>query len=118
MKAVTVQKTMQMGLGEAMKRLIMLHSKVTRAIATPQEKDEREMILEALNEIKLDLGFDCNLDGVPDTVAIFAQSAETACCRLLPTDTSRRAAPAPKKKRAPAKKTTRRKPAASRRKKT
>ncbi len=107
---------MQMGLGEAMKRLIMLHTKVSRAIATPQEREERTMILNALNEIKLDLGFDCNMDGIPDTVAIFAQSAETACCRLVPADTSRRAAP--KKKAAPRKKpTTRRKPAASARRK-
>jgi len=99
-----------------MKRLIMLHTKTTGGFATEKERDEREMILNALNEIKLDLGFDCNMDGVPDTVAIFAQSAETACCRLVPADTSRRAAP--KKKAAPRKKpTTRRKPAAPRRKK-
>ena len=106
---------MQMGLGEAMKRLISLHSKVSNRLATPEEREEREMILNALNEIKLDLGFDCNMDGVPDTVAIFAQSAETACCRLVPADTSRRAAP---KKAVPRKKaTTRRKPAASTRRK-
>jgi len=116
MPNVKPNTTMQMGLGEAMKRLIMLHTKTTGGFATEKERDEREMILNALNEIKLDLGFDCNMDGVPDTVAIFAQSAETACCRLVPADTSRRAAP--KKKAAPRKKpTTRRKPAAPRRKK-
>ncbi len=107
---------MQMGLGEAIKRLMLLERKVSRAIATDGEREERLMILNALNEIKLDLGFDCNMDGVPDTVAIFAQSAETACCRLVPADTSRRSPP--KKKAAPRKKpTTRRKPAATRRKK-
>lgn len=98
-----------------MKRLISLHTKVSRAIATGEEKQEREMILNALNEIKLDLGFDCNMDGVPDTVAIFAQSAETACCRLIPADTSRRT---PAKKPTTRKKAaTRRKPAASTRRK-
>ncbi len=115
MSTVTANTTMQMGLGEAMKRLIMLHTKTTGGFATPDERQEREMILDALNEIKLDLGFDCNMDGVPDTVAIFAQSAETACCRLIPADTSRRA-PA---KKAPARKkpAARRKPATTRRKK-
>ena len=111
---------MQMGLGEAMKRLIMLHTKTSRAIATVEEREERDLILDALNEIKLDLGFDCNMDGVPDTVAIFAQSAETACCRLVPADTSRRAKPAAKPKakaKAPAKRTAKRR-APTRRKKT
>lgn len=115
MPNVKPNTTMQMGLGEAMKRLIMLHTKVTGRFATPDERDERDLILTALNEIKLDLGFDCNMDGVPDTVAIFAQSAETACCRLVPADTSRRA---PAKKMAPKKKpATRRKTTATRRKK-
>ena len=106
---------MQMGLGEAIKRLTLLERKVSRAIATDGEREERTLILDALNEIKLDLGFDCNMDGVPDTVAIFAQSAETACCRLIPADTSRRA-PA---KKAPARKkpAARRKPTTTRRKK-
>ncbi len=98
-----------------MKRLIALHTKVSNRVASPEERQEREMILDALNEIKLDLGFDCNMDGVPDTVAIFAQSAETACCRLIPADTSRRT---PSKKTTTRKKpATRRKPAAARRKK-
>jgi|TARA_R110002060_G_scaffold12993_1_gene18467 hypothetical protein len=115
MPNVKPNTTMQMGLGEAMKRLIMLHTKVTGRFATPEERDERDLILNALNEIKLDLGFDCNMDGVPDTVAIFAQSAETACCRLVPADTSRRT---PAKKAAPKKKpATRRKTTATRRKK-
>ncbi len=98
-----------------MKRLIALHTKVSNRLASTEERQEREMILDALNEIKLDLGFDCNMDGIPDTVAIFAQSAETACCRLIPADTSRRA-PA---KKAPARKkpAARRKPATTRRKK-
>ena len=61
-----------------MKRLIMLHTKVTGRFATPEEKEEREMILNALNEIKLDLGFDCNMDGVPDTVSFSQLSAATA----------------------------------------
>ena len=87
---VQIEKTMQMGLGEAMERLLRLHSVVSQAVASPEQVAEHAMILSALNETKLDLGFDCNLDGVPDTVAIFAESAKTGCCRILPADTSRR----------------------------
>ena len=93
MAVAAFQKTLQMGLGEAIQRLNMLHAKITRGVATPDDRKEHELILEALNETKLDLGFDCNLDGVPDTVAIFAQSAKTSCCRILPTTGSRRSAP-------------------------
>jgi hypothetical protein len=86
----TIEKTMQMGLGEALERLLRLHNVVSQAVGSPAQVDEYNMILEALNETKLDLGFDCDLDGVPDTVAIFAESAKTGCCRILPADTSRR----------------------------
>jgi hypothetical protein len=115
MPSVKPNTTMQMGLGEAMGRLISLHTKVTNRLATPEERAERLLILDALNEIKLDLGFDCNMDGVPDTVQIFAQSAETACCRLVPADTSRRAKP---KAKAPTKKKAAKRRPATRRKKT
>jgi hypothetical protein len=111
MSTVTANTMMQMGLGEAMKRLIMLHTKVAGGFATPEERAERLLILDALNEIKLDLGFDCNADGIPDTIQIFAQSAETACCRLIPADSSRRETP--KKKPAPRRKA----PTSTRRKK-
>jgi hypothetical protein len=47
------------------------------------------MIVAALNTHQLDLGFDCDADGVPDTVDIFKQAAETSCCRIVPTDSSR-----------------------------
>ena len=49
--------------------------------------EETKLIEEALNQqYSLDLGFDCNMDDVPDNVAIFAQSAETSCCRILALD--------------------------------
>jgi hypothetical protein len=45
--------------------------------------------LEALNQqYQLNLGFDCDMDGVPDTVEIFMQSAQTSCCRILPVEVS------------------------------
>jgi hypothetical protein len=92
-KSASVTKTMQMGLGEAIQRLFRLESKLKNGHTTvpDQDRDERRMILDALNTHKLDLGFDCNSDGVPDTIEIFARSAETACCKIVSSDTSRSA---------------------------
>lgn len=86
-----VNKTLQMGLGEAIQRLMRVelmrqngYSKVPDQLVA-----ERDMIVAALNTHRLDLGFDCNSDGVPDTVEIFKQAAETSCCRIVSTDSSR-----------------------------
>lgn len=86
------EKSLQMGLGEAIQRLIQVEAIRQRGLAAvPAEaKAERDLIVQALNTHLLDLGFDCNLDGVPDTVQIFAQSAQTSCCRLKPNTSSRR----------------------------
>lgn len=90
-----VQKSMQMGLGEAIQRLMRVEVLLQQGLTRVPEsaKAERQLILDALNTLKLDLGFDCNVDGIPDTVDIFKQSAETSCCRILPADTSRTASP-------------------------
>ena len=87
---MSIKTTMQMGLGEAIKRLNHLHSKRGRGIATKDEKTEHDLILDALNQTKLDLGFDCNDDGIPDTIEIFARSAKTSCCRIIDTTSERR----------------------------
>ncbi len=87
------EKRLEMGLGEAIERLNQLHSKKTRGIASSVEKDEHILIMDALNQTKLDLGFDCNGDGIPDTIEIFARTAKTSCCRI--TSTSSRSAQAP-----------------------
>ena len=86
-----IQKTLRMGLGEAIQRLMRVelmrqngYSKVPEQLAA-----ERDMIVSALNTHQLDLGFDCNDDGAPDDVSIFARSAETSCCRIVPNDSSR-----------------------------
>lgn len=83
-------KTLEMGLGEAIERLNILHSKKGRGIASSQERAEHALILQALNQTKLDMGFDCNLDGIPDSIQIFAESANTSCCRILSTKNPRR----------------------------
>jgi hypothetical protein len=86
------EKSLQMGLGEAIQRLIQVEAIRQRGLAAvPAEaKAERDLIVQALNTHLLDLGFDCNLEGVPDSVQIFAQSAQTSCCRLKPNTSSRR----------------------------
>jgi hypothetical protein len=47
------------------------------------------MIMDALNNFQIDIGFDCDGDGIPDTVDIFKASANTSCCRLIDTESSR-----------------------------
>ena len=88
----TIQKTLQMGLGEAIQRLLRVELFIQKGIGMSDAlRAERDMILTALNTHKLDLGFDCNMDNVPDDVSIFAKSATTSCCRILPLDSSRSA---------------------------
>jgi hypothetical protein len=90
-EAARVQKAMKMGLGESVQRLIRVEYLLQTGLApSDQMIAERQMILEALNTHQLSLGFDCDNDGVPDTVEIFKQAAETSCCRIMPADTSRK----------------------------
>jgi hypothetical protein len=99
------QKRMQVGLGEAILRVNLLHAKIIRGVANEDESKEHDLLMEALNEIKIDLGFDCNEDGVPDSIEIFAATAQTSCCRLVPFDTSRKKKPpSPRKSRKPVEK--------------
>ena len=76
-------KQMQVGLGEAIRRVNTLYTKKSNRIATPEEKEELSLLMEALNNIKIDLGFDCDGDGVPDSIEIFTATATTSCCRLV-----------------------------------
>jgi hypothetical protein len=93
MNFVRVQKNLQMGLGEAIQRLMRVEVLLQQGLTRVPEssKNERQLILDALNTLKLDLGFDCNNDNLPDSVDIFTKSAETSCCRIMPADTSRSA---------------------------
>ena len=86
------RKQMQVGLGEAIQRLLKLEFRLVNGHNSDPDMEERKMLLEALNLQHIDLGFDCDGDGIPDTVEIFAKSAETSCCRITtaPRDTSRR----------------------------
>ncbi len=90
--ASSIAKSLSVGLGEAIQRLVSIEIMRSRGLVTvPKEAlAERDMIVEALNTQQLDLGFDCDMDGVPDSVAIFAKSAQTSCCRLNNPNSSRR----------------------------
>lgn len=81
-----VAKQMQVGLGEAIKRVNMLHSRSARNIASIEERAELDLLMDALNNIKIDLGFDCDGDGIPDSIEIFTATASTSCCRLIDLD--------------------------------
>lgn len=85
------EKILRIGLGEAVSRLMKLELiRANRLHPFPDEAiKEREMLYMALNEIKIDLGFDCDDDGVPDDLEIFEKSAKSSCCRIIQTkDTS------------------------------
>ena len=89
-----MNKQMQVGLGEAIKRVNHLSSKKSRGIMSKDETEEHSLLMQALDNIKIDLGFDCDGDGIPDTIEVFAKTAKTSCCRLVDLD-----APKPKRKR-------------------
>ncbi len=81
----TQQRNIHLGLGEAIRRLIRVEMMYARGLTADKTLlEESHLITDALNQqYQLDLGFDCNGDGIPDTVEIFTKSAETACCRLV-----------------------------------
>ncbi|MBL96770.1 MAG: hypothetical protein CMF52_03055 [Legionellales bacterium] len=85
MASGNIEKQIKMGLGEAVRRLLDLEIQYRQGRRTEALTAERLLVLEALNRVELDLGFDCNDDGVPDTVEIFKKSASTSCCRIMPT---------------------------------
>lgn len=112
-----IHKVLKMGLGDAILRLLKVEIRRSFKLGAPTEiaLSEIRMIVDTLNLQTIEVGFDCDDDGVPDTVEIFEQSAHTSCCRLMPTDTSRtvksssrrkssrKKAAAPSRKKAPAK---------------
>ena len=74
-----------MGLGEAIEDLV--RTQIMRSFGVfPDEQllAKQRLIVAALNDqYKLDLGFDCDQDGVPDDIQIFSAASATSCCRLV-----------------------------------
>jgi hypothetical protein len=82
----TTSKQVKVGLGDALQRLLTVELRLMTGTSTVEPADlaQRQLILDALNLTQLDLGFDCNDDGVPDNMDIFEQAANTSCCRVVP----------------------------------
>lgn len=74
-----------MGLGEAIEELV--RTQIMRSMGVFPDGEllaKQKLIVRSLNDqYQLDLGFDCDQDGVPDDIQIFAQAASTSCCRLV-----------------------------------
>ena len=81
----TTSKQVKVGLGDALQRLLAVELRIINGLSAVEPADlaQRQLILDALNLTQLDLGFDCDNDGVPDTVDIFEQAASTSCCRVV-----------------------------------
>ena len=99
------EKVVKIGLCEAVSRLLKLELTRRNGLHPMPEiaRKERDLLFDALNEIKIDLGFDCDGDGTPDTVEIFEQSAKDDCCRIIPTN------PAAEKQKSKKRRSSRRK---------
>jgi hypothetical protein len=77
-------KIVTLGLGEAVQRLIRVE--VAQAMGIRVREDalaEAQMLRETMDQYDLEVAFDCNVDGVPDTVDIYQQAADTSCCRIV-----------------------------------
>lgn len=80
------KKIRKLKMGDAIQRLNMLHGKIINGMATSQDRNEHKMILQGLNNFEIEMGFDCDSDGIPDTIDIFRQNVENeGCCDLIPT---------------------------------
>lgn len=79
---------LQIGLGEAIRRLVTLDARYRQGHISDVERAERELIFEGINAIQIPLkascreGEDLNLNGIPDTVEFFNLVAVSNCCTL------------------------------------
>ena len=86
---------LQMGLGAAIRRLINIEFQFRMGQNNPRLLEERELLITAMDHLNIEIGFDCDRDGVPDNMEIFQAAATTSCCRLLPTSSRREISPEP-----------------------
>jgi len=84
-------KKVNLGLGDAIIRLVKVQFQAHLGFGDTKQQnvEETKLLIQALNHIKLDLGFDCDNDGILDTtedfqeIDIFNLSAKTSCCRIM-----------------------------------
>jgi len=77
----------KLGLGEAVQRLVRveIHAALGNVLM-PKALAEADMLRRTLDQYELEIHFDCNEDGVPDTIEIYEKTATTSCCRLIEPD--------------------------------
>jgi hypothetical protein len=86
----TVERRVFLGIGDAVLRLIHVERMYADGVDPSEELTaERDLIVQALNQqYQLDLGMDCDEDGIPDAidpdVKMITHAAQTSCCRILP----------------------------------
>ena len=78
-----MNKRMQIGLGETIKRVNNLHSRRVRKLTSTEEDSDLIMLMEALNRIRIDLGFSCEDGEETEDINIFKKSSKTQCCTLV-----------------------------------
>jgi hypothetical protein len=80
-------RIVKLGLGQAVQRLIRVEVSAALGIRVASEAlAEAELLRKTLDQYDLEVAWDCNDDGVPDTVEIYEQAASTNCCRLVEPD--------------------------------
>jgi len=89
-QTATVERRVFLGIGDAVLRLIHVERMYADGVDPGNElAAERALIVQALNQqYQLDLGMDCDMDGIPDAidsdVSVITHAAQTSCCRILP----------------------------------
>ena len=89
-----VERRVFMGIGDAVRRLIHVERMYADGVDPGEHLvAESLLIVEALNQqYQLDLGMDCDLDGIPDSIdndiTAITHAAQTSCCRIKPEDDS------------------------------
>ena len=75
-------KTVTLGLGEAVRRLIHLDRRYSAGLLQGDAALERDLLAEALNQYPVNVTMDCNSDTVDVGIGLFEEAAETSCCRV------------------------------------
>ena len=85
----------KIGLGDAIQRLIAVERRYVHMHSNVPEEllAERNMLMEALNQFELDLGWSCEIQPgleIPENVQLFETAVKTSCCRIGSFQSSRR----------------------------
>ena len=72
---------MKIGLGDAEDKKKKLHLKISNGIATKQERDEYNLLRDALNTIILEIPMVCEIPQKEEGLDLISKSAKTSCCR-------------------------------------